>query len=282
MPPFLSHDDDSVKEGLLETSSFDTLPRYPQVYQDFPDTNFHPTEPESHTRLRRAYRRAIWTIWALAFTCLCTLLLLLFLYIQLSQRGLHCRSLDLFPSLAEDPKVVQFEKKKLPVKLSHNPFVGDPSPELDNAWHGLFDRVNIRVSAKDLQYAEVDSLKLADGSGDYIGLLGMHHELHCLKKIRHWIYKDFYYPNLTVGSEAYVENKVHVDHCIENIRVSTMCRADTSLNTFAWMDVSKGWVTAAEDTGYHSCANMDNLMGWVKERSLDLLEPNLLLQPGEN
>lgn len=69
---------------------------------------------------------------------------------------------------------------KLPVKMFANPFVGDPSPELDHAWHELFEDVNIRVTAEDLEYAELKSLELADGSGDYIGQLGVHHELHCL------------------------------------------------------------------------------------------------------
>lgn len=154
--------------------------------------------------------------------------------------------------------------------------------------------VNIRVTEKDLDYAELTSLKLADGSGDYIGQLGVHHELHCLvrtaatctitvlmclsqKRIRRWIYRDHYQPNLTAAE--FEENKIHIDHCIELIRVSTMCRGDTSLSTFKWLDTDHGLVTETRDVSYHSCVNYDALMDWVRGRSLDLFDRDLLIRP---
>lgn len=65
----------------------------------------------------------------------------------------------------------------MPVQLGGNPFVGNPSPTLDHAWHGLFEDVNIRITQQDLDFAGVDSLMLADGSGEFVGQLGVHHEL---------------------------------------------------------------------------------------------------------
>jgi hypothetical protein len=45
--------------------------------------------------------------------------------------------------------------------------------------------IYFRVTEKDLQFADLESLRLADGSGDFVAQLGMHHELHCLVCIFH-------------------------------------------------------------------------------------------------
>ena len=72
-----------------------------------------------------------------------------------------------------------------------NPYKGPPSPELDLAWHNLLRRQslrhersecrganlypdgNIRLSAQELREMGKTSVELADGSGDYIGALGV-------------------------------------------------------------------------------------------------------------
>ena len=56
--------------------------------------------------------------------------------------------------------------------------------------------IRIRVSASDLAFYNLTSLPLRDGSG-YAAELGVHHELHCLKKIRHYIHRDYYLVNET-------------------------------------------------------------------------------------
>jgi hypothetical protein len=48
---------------------------------------------------------------------------------------------------------------------------------------------NVRVSAEDLEKAEVESIPLNDDSGKYYAILDVYHQLHCLKYIRHYMYK---------------------------------------------------------------------------------------------
>ena len=86
------------------------------------------------------------------------------------------------------------------------------------------------MSAADLEYFNLSSIPLADGSG-FAAELGVHHELHCLvcrfpspilrfttwgivpnsweqKKIRHWIYREYY---LAEESEVELEEwKAHI------------------------------------------------------------------------
>lgn len=61
-----------------------------------------------------------------------------------------------------------------------NPYKGLPSPEIDAAWAELLKNSNIRISAAELRKINRTSIKLADGSGDYFGGLGVHHHLHCV------------------------------------------------------------------------------------------------------
>ena len=63
------------------------------------------------------------------------------------------------------------------------------------------------MSKEDLDYYNLTSIPFADGSG-YAAELGVHHELHCLKKIRHWIYKDYYLTNETKA--AMIEWPAHI------------------------------------------------------------------------
>jgi hypothetical protein len=43
-----------------------------------------------------------------------------------------------FAALAES-SAFKYETRVWPVKLRGNPFVGDPRPELESAWHELFE-----------------------------------------------------------------------------------------------------------------------------------------------
>lgn len=50
---------------------------------------------------------------------------------------------------------------------SKNPFKGQPSPELDHAWHSLFVNSNVRVTSQDLKKINRTSVPLGDGNGFY-------------------------------------------------------------------------------------------------------------------
>lgn len=78
-------------------------------------------------------------------------------------------------------------------------YAGDPTPELDDAWHKLlastrpanplyarlikkltpWPDINLRITPEEMSRLNQTSLALADGSG-YLGTLGVYHELHCI------------------------------------------------------------------------------------------------------
>ncbi|KAG8531257.1 uncharacterized protein KY384_004615 [Bacidia gigantensis] len=224
---------------------------------------------------------------------------------------------DTFPSLATSG-ALSYTRHPFPVHLHNNPFSGPPRPELDAAWHELFEDIRIRVSAEDLAFYNVSSIPLAQTQDDqaregggggggrwFAAELGVHHELHCLKKIRHWIHRDYYGLYLKEdGREGGMEEgemremQAHVDHCVEMIREAIVCRGDTSLSSFEWVGNNPiaagngsggngggkgdgkgeegggrgGARLTAVAKGWHTCVNWDSLMGWVRERHVKVFE----------
>ncbi|KAM3087046.1 hypothetical protein ACMFMF_000978 [Clarireedia jacksonii] len=92
---------------------------------------------------------------------------------------------------------IEWEIRKFETKTRGNPFVGEPRPELEEAWHDLLRHDNLHVDFDDFD-KDMPVIKLADGSGA-IAQLTVFHALHCLKKLRQWVYKDHYYAS---ASEA--------------------------------------------------------------------------------
>ena len=83
-----------------------------------------------------------WLLYALAVAYIPLIVLYIFLFLRLSGPSAEpdCKNanLDTFPSLARS-SAIQFEQRPFPVHIHHNPFAGDPRPELDAAWHELFE-----------------------------------------------------------------------------------------------------------------------------------------------
>ncbi|KAG9236805.1 hypothetical protein BJ875DRAFT_204094 [Amylocarpus encephaloides] len=177
---------------------------------------------------------------------------------------------DLISSPARD--AIRYEMRYFE-KLGHltSPFAGPPRPAADEAWHNLLSGMNIRVPKEYVEKFNATSLSLADGG--YAAQLGMYHELHCLKKVRHWIYKEHYFAELTV--EELEEQKLHIVHCLEWLRIVSLCRGDTVLTTFGW----DGDKLETEYPVPRQCVDSNHLLSWSQKNAVDLSDPNVLPRP---
>lgn len=178
---------------------------------------------------------------------------------------------DVFPSLA-NANELSYQHRVISVNLHDNNFAGLPRPELDAAWHEFFEKNHIRVSKADLDFHNITSLPLADGSG-YAGQLGVFHELHCLKKIRHYIYRSYYLSNESAASLT--EWETHIHHCIEMLRESIICRGDTTLSSFVWSAGDASHLTV-EAKGRHQCVDWERLRKWNDARTIDAFGEGVL------
>ncbi|KAL1600857.1 hypothetical protein SLS60_007245 [Paraconiothyrium brasiliense] len=135
--------------------------------------------------------------------------------------------------------------------------------------------MNIRVSEEYFSQYRAQSAKLSDGSG-YAAQLGVYHELHCLKKIKHWIHRSHYHTN--VSQAVLDEEEEHVEHCLEWLRLGVMCRADVTLSALQW-DSPTGSRLETEYPIPRKCVNFERLKKWSEERAIDVTETGIIDRP---
>lgn len=72
----------------------------------------------------------------------------------------------------------------------------------------------IRLSEEQMTKANLSSIRLADGSEDFIVQPIAYHMLHCLYNLYKYVHPDFYGDDPS-GPDWIV---THTDHCVDNLR----------------------------------------------------------------
>ncbi|KAK8253041.1 hypothetical protein HDK77DRAFT_437343 [Phyllosticta capitalensis] len=183
-------------------------------------------------------------------------------------------------------------------------FVGPPSDERDQAWNDLTspryfaltdaeaDAINgMRDSSKgdDPHVYDITGVPEFDGLEDKAGKryagVDVMHNLHCLNMLRkHVDDVNFKQTDGTGGGEATHGKthsheiqpgfeRVHIDHCINQIREALMCSADVtpvSLKTTEWNRVEHGeekrsLLVIGETERRHTCRDFGALRSWVSD-----------------
>ncbi|OTA99908.1 hypothetical protein M426DRAFT_66929, partial [Hypoxylon sp. CI-4A] len=157
---------------------------------------------------------------------------------------------------------IQYEMIPLDGEPKGSPFAGYPTPETEAAWGQLMKGINIKIFPDEMERLGYTSLVMKDGSG-FLGALGVYHELHCIKRLRKWIYRDYFYPNMT--EIEYEERSSHAEHCLEQIRQSAVCRGDITVTPFHCEGI------------LHQCVKWDGIAQWAKSRRVDLFDKSLLV-----
>ncbi len=150
---------------------------------------------------------------------------------------------------------------------------------------------NIRVTAAELgpQNENLTSrVQLADG--DYLGVISVWHDLHCLDIIRRGLRSDYYGSRVKPEEQALFtaghygkSNTLRsspqslsktlalntADHCVERIRQTVMCHADLGVFVPEWVADSH----APESKILHSnaqsqCVDWTALDSWARKRAL--------------
>ncbi|KAF7945540.1 hypothetical protein EAE96_010307 [Botrytis aclada] len=153
-------------------------------------------------------------------------------------------------------------------------FAGPPSPEVDAAWHELLSNVSIRVTGSELEASNQSSVELPEGGG-YMAWLGVYHELHCIKMLRQWNYREYYHPNVTEKERPHYD--IHADHCLDVLRSAALCHGDTTLTTFGWADQEQPMLNTKLVP--HKCVNWEVLESSIKSRVVTREEIHNLVNP---
>ncbi|KAI6087042.1 hypothetical protein F4821DRAFT_236909 [Hypoxylon rubiginosum] len=142
-------------------------------------------------------------------------------------------------------------------------FVGHPGSDWEQATTQLMAGALIRISE--------DEQRLLDGSssiplkdGGYAAGLGVSHSLHCVKKIKQFLYHEHFYPDSTAS--IYEDLQSHADHCLDFLRQQVMCHVDYSVYTLYWGEKRQD-IPTHRWPAVNKCTNWTKLHAWMLERA---------------
>ncbi|KAK4504787.1 hypothetical protein PRZ48_002749 [Zasmidium cellare] len=171
--------------------------------------------------------------------------------------------------------IIEYEQRKM--IFNDTRFTGYPSDKWEVFMHELLEGTLLRVSDSELQHQGFDSIPLEDGG--YAAGLGVAHNLHCVKKIKMFLYRDYFYSDLDPEGAEFAHTQEHADHCLDWIRQSMMCHVDYAMYTLQWEeDGPRKGKLKHNEPGLQKCVNFDKLHDWMKGRSAN---SNMLQHPGD-
>ncbi|KAJ7471286.1 hypothetical protein B0H11DRAFT_2041105 [Mycena galericulata] len=163
------------------------------------------------------------------------------------------------------------------VRVYHVGFTGDlspfqipSSPELDQSWSDLYNFGISRITKDEATRLPNKTHPIPGDKGHYIAELDVFHNLHCLNKVRMALDPD-YYPDWRIStSNNWIPSQKnateHVAHCVDWIRQSIMCNADTSVIVWQWENFMNASIVKGNVA--HTCRKFDKIQDWAKERIL--------------
>ncbi|KAL7943546.1 hypothetical protein V8C42DRAFT_359214 [Trichoderma barbatum] len=154
-----------------------------------------------------------------------------------------------------------------------NKYAGPPNAAQDAAWDALIRPIFFNASVEELKKAGESFEKIAElTGGGHPASLGVYHDLHCVRQLRFWLYKDYYYPNITKAGEEYLN--VHLDHCTEALRLAIMCHGDTGMYTFTWAD-PKARKPMTQTNSKSACVKWSSIDDYARTRMIST-NPSLI------
>ncbi|KAI1178231.1 hypothetical protein F4777DRAFT_576288 [Nemania sp. FL0916] len=155
-----------------------------------------PNLPEklAYTRSIRFSRVSLFVIATFASICLLQAGIITFVLISTApSAGVAGAQLgEIAEPYSPANSIVEYEYREVRGNDTH--FTGRPGPEWEKSIHELMKGTLIRVSDEELKLYGSASIPFRDGG--YAAGLGVAHNLHCVKKLKEFIYRDHFFPKL--------------------------------------------------------------------------------------
>lgn len=134
-----------------------------------------------------------------------------------------------------------------------------PNNHTRQAWMDLFPKGKGYVSMSSIKsvgpVADFVQHQSSDGTGRFC--IAAFHQLHCL----YLIYEDFY----AALDGTLTEPGMHFSHCLDYLRESIMCSADTTLEPFKGKFDAGGGGNGVDGTGsVHQCRDFVQVYEWAE------------------
>ncbi|RAL04917.1 oxidase ustYa family protein, partial [Aspergillus ibericus CBS 121593] len=152
---------------------------------------------------------------------------------------------------------------------------GPPTPDIEEAWQELLklnpvsipeDKIELLGRSPRWNWQRFQMSENGPSEGSYVAGIEVFHQLHCLNLVRQFTWLDHYTtpPQGLTGSA--VETRMHVDHCLETLRIILMCNADV---TPFLMEQDQSFAVGgrADFNAYHRCKDWGKIVEWMDENS---------------
>ncbi|KAI0882121.1 uncharacterized protein GGS22DRAFT_47992 [Annulohypoxylon maeteangense] len=150
------------------------------------------------------------------------------------------------------------------------PWNQGPSDALDKIWGDMLYALNIRIKKEEVEFLGLNTTNRVQlNGGDYLGVIGGYHHLHCLNNMRIAIHWDYYKDKYGNFSRQEVFSREHSDHCIDTLRQALMCHANAEVHTAEWLDRAHE-LGDKELSGQSTttCLKWESLDKWARPRAL--------------
>ncbi|PLB46208.1 hypothetical protein P170DRAFT_467317 [Aspergillus steynii IBT 23096] len=191
-------------------------------------------------------------------------LLLSAILLSISRLNTHS---DRYHGEVEEPyspanEIIEYEYRSM--MKNDTRFRGHPGPEWKQYFSELMSGTLFRISDEELALSGSDSIPL-EGDG-YAAGLGVAHSLHCVKKIKEFIYHKDIYPGMDETSGEFLYLQDHADHCLDFLRQGSLCNLDYSLYTVYW-GARRQDIPTHNVPKVQKCVNWDKLHKWMEGRA---------------
>ncbi|PVH95584.1 hypothetical protein DM02DRAFT_473460, partial [Periconia macrospinosa] len=148
-------------------------------------------------------------------------------------------------------------------------FRGPPSAAVDAAWGRLDDFGSVALSEEEFLKAggTLENSKMPDElGGGYMADVEILHQMHCLNFLRMAAYSDHYSTIAPEWKDSAHTFGLHLDHCIEMIRINLLCRTDAGIIPFRWVENYQR--PLPDFSTKHKCRNWEGVLNWAREREV--------------
>ncbi|KAK5987043.1 hypothetical protein PT974_11159 [Cladobotryum mycophilum] len=181
-----------------------------------------------------------------------------------TQLSTHLPSLITF--LAPAQHVLKYEvSTDNDVGHKHSKYTGQPTEANQKAWADLLKPLYFNATRDELVRAGEALDRAVEFQGeDMLELLRcIMNSIASYENLRFFVYREHYYPNITDVQHNALQG--HLDHCIEQLRIATMCQSNTAMYSFHWRN-PKAYRPSTESSGKAVCAKWSTVENWARSR----------------
>lgn len=146
-----------------------------------------------------------------------------------------------------------------------SPYEGRPSDSNNALWSSLTDVGMYVMTASEYAQVNFETAPLHDSQGSqYLVMLEVFHQLHCLNVLRLQVYQPGGLESLE--EQARAKKEIHVNHCVDYLRQVLMCHGDMTPITIQTKEDHWPPYEARFDIR-HTCRDFERLHAFAAERN---------------